>query len=149
MRQRGPQAGPQVGEQVRFENLLAGGVVVRAGAAPRVVVGDEDDAVLALARHGEEVVPAGGAYGPLGEPLALDHDVGRVGAAPRGVPAALVRWAHGRPRWPSGDLDRPTPELGAQPGDELLDLTLVALVAAFVGEPLAVVRSPASACCSG
>jgi len=72
--QCGPPRGAEVGDEILLQDLFAGRVVVGAGPAPRVVVGDEHDAVVALPRDGEEVVPARGAHGPRGQALSLDHD---------------------------------------------------------------------------
>src|SRR5207237_7279608 len=66
--------GAEVGDEILLQDLFAGRVVVGAGSAPGVVVGDEHDPVVALPRDGEGVVPAGGAHGPRGQALSLDHD---------------------------------------------------------------------------
>src|SRR5207247_372109 len=98
--QRGPPRGAQVGEQILLQDLFAGRIVVRARPAPGVVMGDEHDAVVALARDGEEVVPARGAHGPRGQALSLDHDLlPEFRAEPaRAVCSTPVGWAS-RGRW--------------------------------------------------
>ena len=136
--QRGPAGGTQVGEEVLLEDLFAGRVVVRAGTAPGVVVRHQDDAVLARARHGEQVVPAGRTDRERGKALALDDDARGVVAAAGGLPAARVLGADGLPAPPAADLVGPVADLGGEPGDELLHLALVAAVPGFGGELAAV-----------
>ena len=127
---RQPRAllGAQVGEQVLLEDLFAGRIVVGAGPAPGVVVGDEEKNFRALTRHGEDVVPARGAPGPGREPLPLDDHRGPRLLA-RLLPAG--RRGFGRHRPAPLHFVGPPGKLFPQAGDELLHLALVGAVVAF------------------
>src|SRR5512145_1902484 len=72
MGQLGTSASLQVTQEILFEDLFARGVVIGARPAPGVVMCDEHDLLVAVARHGAQVIPARRAHRPFREPLPLD-----------------------------------------------------------------------------
>ena len=85
VRERRPPRSAQRRHQVLLDDLLAGGVVVGAGAAPRVVVRHQHQSLGTFAGHCERVVEAGGAPREGTEPLAPHHHDRVVAGGRRGA----------------------------------------------------------------